>query len=219
MKAHKIFEVFEDRRRLYTKDLGPARSVYGERLVKKEGVVFREWDASRSKIGAAIKKGIGNLGLRSGDAVLYLGSASGTTVSHISDMVGRDGIVFAIDISARVIRDLLFLAQERGNIAPMLTSAAHPDTFRDRMCEVDWLFQDVSQKNQAQIFLKNVKTFLKAGGFAAISVKSRSIDITKTPAQVFKEVRFLLEKEVTIVDERKLDPFQKDHIFFLVKKK
>ena len=218
----KIFEVYESqgkRRQLYTINLVPGKNVYSERLVIENGTEYREWDASKSKLAASILKGSPNIGIRKNDVVLYLGSASGTTASHVSDIVGKEGFVFAVDTAPRVMRDLIFLCYLRKNIAPILTDANKPKEFIERICLVDVVYQDVSQKNQLEIFLKNIKLFLKKDGYALIAIKSRSIDVTKKPKQIFKEIKEILEKNLTIIDYRELEPFQKDHCMFVCKKK
>ncbi|HUK84302.1 MAG TPA: fibrillarin-like rRNA/tRNA 2'-O-methyltransferase, partial [Candidatus Acidoferrum sp.] len=68
--------------RLATVNLTPGLNVYGERLVKVKGVEYRIWDAFRSKLAAAILKGVDNVPIEPGFKVLYLGAASGTTPSH-----------------------------------------------------------------------------------------------------------------------------------------
>jgi fibrillarin-like rRNA methylase len=51
-------------------------------------VEYRVWNPFRSKLAAAIVGGIENLWIAPGNKVLYLGAASGTSVSHVSDIVG-----------------------------------------------------------------------------------------------------------------------------------
>jgi len=218
----KIFEVFESnerKRKLFTQNLVPGEKVYGENLVESNGVEYREWNPSKSKLGASILKGTQNVGIRKGSVVLYLGSASGTTVSHVSDMVGAEGAVFAVDLSATVMRDLLFLAEKRANIIPILESASHITELAKRICPVDVVFQDIAQRDQVGIFLNNVDVFLKDGGYGLLAVKARSIDVTARPKTIFAQVKAQLEKRVTIIDYRELDPFQRDHCMFIVKRK
>ena len=222
IKPSKIFEVYESserRRQLYTINLVAWQQVYGERLVNENGIEYREWDAFKSKLAATILKGSPNIGIRKGDAVLYLGSASGTTVSHVSDIVGNDGFVFAVDIAPRVMRDLIFLCYGRKNIAPILADANKINKLIERVSAVDVVYQDVAQKSQVDIFLKNVNLFLKQDGYALLAVKARSIDVTKNPKLIFKEVKEKLEKTLTIIDYRELEPFQKDHAMFVCKKR
>ena len=207
----KIFEVYESqegkRRQLYTLNL-----IHGQ-------IEYREWDAFKSKLAAVILKGCPNIGIRKNDFVLYLGSASGTTVSHVSDIVGNGGFIFAVDIAPRVMRDLIFLSYERRNIAPILADANKTDLLKERISAVDVLYQDVAQKNQIEIFLKNIEMFLKNDGYALIAVKARSIDVTKQPKQIFRAIKERLESTLKIIDYRGLEPFQKDHCMFICKKK
>ena len=147
-----------------------------------------------------------------------MGSASGTTVSHVSDIVGNDGLIFAVDLAPRVMRDLIFLCYKRKNIAPVLADANKLDILKERISAVDSIYQDVAQKNQVEIFLKNIGMFLKDSGYALLAVKARSIDVTRQPKQIFREVRERLEKELTIIDYRELEPFQKDHCMFICRK-
>ena len=202
---------------LLTKSLVPGKRVYGENLKREKGVEYREWDQNRSKLAAALMKGISQIGIKESDRVLYLGAASGTTVSHVSDIVGKNGFIYAIDFAPRVVRDLTFLAEDRKNIAPMLADASKPETYYKNISKVDIIYQDIAQREQAEIFLGNFK-FLKKDGIALLCVKARSVDVARKPKQVFKEMREKLEKEVKIVDYRELDPFEKDHCIFVCKK-
>ena len=223
IRQSKTFEVFEQeekgKRKLYTLNLNPGKNVYGEGLVIQDGKEYREWDAFKSKLASVILKGSSNIFLRRSDSVLYLGAASGTTVSHVSDIIGNEGIVFAVDLAPRVVRDLMFLCYERKNIAPILADANKTDSLLPRISEVDLLYQDIAQKNQVEIFMKNSRQFLKENGYALLALKARSIDVTRKPKQIFKEVKDILEENLTIIDYRELDPFQKDHCMFICKKK
>ena len=217
-----IFGVYEERngkrRELYTKNLVPGMKVYAEKLVSKGQDEFRQWDTRKSKLAAAILKGSPNIGIRKNDIVLYLGCSTGTTVSHVSDLVGAEGFVFGLDSSPRVLRDFIFLCEKRKNITALLEDANKPLDYVDKVCQVDILYQDIAQRNQPEIFLKNVDIFLKKGGYALFAVKSRSIDVTKNPKVIFQQVRSEIEKKLTIIDYRTLDPFELDHCMFICKK-
>jgi|TARA_B100001971_G_C18265332_1_gene591627 fibrillarin-like pre-rRNA processing protein len=217
----KIFEVYEDRARknLYTLNLTPGKRVYDEQLVRQNNIEYREWDAYSSKLAAVILNKCNNIFLRKGDVVLYLGSASGTTVSHVSDIVGKDGFVFAVDVAPRVMRDLIFNCGARKNISPILANANHTKEMIERVSMVDVVYQDVAQKDQVDILLKNMKMFLKKDGYAIIAIKARSIDVTGHPKQIFREVMEKLEKELIVVDYKILEPYQKDHAMFICKNK
>src|SRR3989344_7496290 len=204
---HKIFEVYQDQKyNLYTKSLLPGKAPFEEKTIKDSGAEYREFDPTRSKLAAMIKKGCTNAGIRKGDVILYLGSSHGYTCSFVSDMVGEEGLIFGIDPAPRVMRDLVFLSEERKNIVPILADANHPEEYLHRICEADIVFQDISQKNQAAIFLENCDLFLKNGGYGLLSVKARSIDARKKSRQIFEEVRKVVEQKFTVIDYRFLEP-------------
>ncbi|MBT7902481.1 fibrillarin-like rRNA/tRNA 2'-O-methyltransferase [Candidatus Woesearchaeota archaeon] len=212
--------VLEGRRKRYlTKNLVPGQDVYGEELINDSTGEYRVWDKTRSKLGAALYKGVTQIGIYPGGLVLYLGASTGTTVSHVSDIVGSRGKVFALDFAPRTTRELVFLCEDRKNIIPLLEDAHHPENYVHIVPEVDCVFQDIAQRNQATIFIRNCKQFLKKDGFGFLSVKSRSVDVSKNPKKIFKQIREELEKELTIVDYKELDPFEKDHCVFVIKKK
>ncbi len=203
---------------LFTKSVFPGK-LFGERIVRVKGSDFRELSAERSKLGAAILKGLSQTGLKQGSVVLYLGASHGYTASFISDVVGLDGFVFCLDFSPRVVRDLVFVCESRSNMLPLLENASMPESYKDRVPLVDVVYQDVAQRDQVGIFLDNCDVFLKSGGFGLLALKPRSIDVTRKPKDIYKEVRALLEEKLVVVDYKELDPFEVDHAFFVVKKK
>jgi len=209
---------------LLTKNLLPGKVVYGESLFydkDEQGnkIEYREWVPKRSKLGASLMKDVSQIGMKENDYILYLGCSTGTTVSHVSDIIGPNGLVFALDFAPRVLRDMVFVAEDRKNIAPIMADANKPETYAHLICEVDTVFMDIAQKNQAEIFIKNCKAFLKSGGFGLLAVKARSVDVTRNPKDVFRDVRAKLEKELVVVDYKELGPFEMDHAIFVIKKK
>lgn len=219
MKQSKIFDVYEESNRLYTQNLTPRKTFFNEKTFTQNGIEYREWEAKRSKLAATILKGCQNIFIRKGTIVLYLGAAHGYTSSFISDIVGNDGFIFSMDYAPRVVRDLVFLAKERTNIAPFLADANHPETYLDKVSQVDVIYQDIAQKNQPEILMKNADLFLKPGGYAMLAVKARSIDVRRKPKLIFEEVRAQLEKKMIVVDFRTLEPYQLDHCFIICKKR
>src|SRR3989344_3936614 len=151
--------VFRIGEKIATQNMVEGARVYAEELLRFEGREYRFWDANRSKTGAAIRKGLRELKIGKGSKILYLGAAEGTTISHISDIVGENGLIFGVDISARSMRKFIYLCEQRKNLVPILADASQPMTYKDNIpsFSIDALFQDVSQKNQAEIFLKNAK--------------------------------------------------------------
>ncbi|MBC8495387.1 fibrillarin-like rRNA/tRNA 2'-O-methyltransferase [archaeon] len=214
----KYANIYFDKKTLYTRSLDKNK-FFDERIVSFSGNSFREWEAKRSKLAAGLMKGLSQIGLRHGSVVLYLGASHGYTPSFVSDIVGKSGFVFAIDIAPEVTRDLVAICEQRKNMAPILCDCNHPEEYKDFVTKVDIVYQDISQKNQVQIFLKNCDMFLKKDGFGLLAIKSRSIDVTKSPKEIYARVREELEKHITIVDYRELDPYEKHHAMFVVKKK
>lgn len=204
-----------------TKNLVPGKKVYGERLLKSEGTEYREWIPYRSKLCAAIKNGLKECKLKEGSNVLYLGIAEGTTASHISDIIGKEGIIFGVDISEKTMTRLLKVCEDRENILPLLADANRPEEYAEHLegYGIDLLYQDVSQKNQAEIFNKNAELFLPKGGIGMIAIKSQSVSSTIPATKVFAEQKKILEEKFKILQEINLKPFEKDHLFCLLEKK
>ena len=209
----------ETTRYLVTRNLYPGHTVYGEKTYTISGEEYRVWDAYRSKLSGAIHKGISKVPINENDHVLYLGAASGTTSSHVADIVGTNGKVFCIEFSARVARDLVSVSSVRRNMIPILADARAPEQYRFYVPEVDILYQDVAQPDQAKILVNNARYYLKKGGYAFLAIKARSIDVTKAPKEIFKEeVEYLRKKGFEIIDVVLLDPYDKDHAMVLVQK-
>lgn len=208
--------IFRENNKLYTK-AASEKAVYGETFIEKDGVKYRNWQPSRSKVGAAVMKGF-ELGLKQDFDVLYLGAASGTTVSHFSDVL-EEGFVFGVEYSDTTARDLVKVAEQRENIVPILDNARQPENYEDLVPEVDMVFQDISQSDQAEIFIKNCDKFLKNDGIGLLAVKARSISTSRDKDEIFDEVREKIQKEFEVVEETELDPYEKEHLFMRIKKK
>lgn len=114
-------------------------------------VEYRVWNPFRSKLAAGILGGLDMIFMKPGAKVLYLGAASGTSVSHVSDIVGPEGRVYAVEFSHRSGRDLIGLATKRTNIIPIIEDARHPQKYRMLVGMVDVIFADVAQPDQARI--------------------------------------------------------------------
>ncbi len=208
--------VFEGNRKLYTLNKIKGNPVYGEPFVNQNGKEFREWNPSRSKLAAAILKGMEGIKIDEKTTVLYLGAASGTTVSHVADICKW---VFALEFSVETFSDLLLVAEKRKNIIPLLADATMPEEYFHRVKAVDFLYQDIAQKQQVEIFERNCRLFLKPGGLGFLCVKARSIDVSKHPKKIFGEVKEQLKNSFRVLDNRTMQPFQRDHAAFLVQRR
>ena len=191
---------FDDKERLATRGM----PVYGE---PTDGE-WRLWDAGRSKLGAMIEHSM-PVGLAGGESVLYLGAASGTTVSHVADFSGP---TYAIEFAPRPTRDLLSVAEDRSNLFPLLKDARKPQTYAHVVeSELDVIVQDVATRGQATVANRNAQ-FLSADGRLVAAIKARSEDVTAEPQDVFDRVVDELTAEYEIVETRSLAPFHDDHL-------
>ncbi|MFW9830452.1 MAG: fibrillarin-like rRNA/tRNA 2'-O-methyltransferase [Candidatus Thorarchaeota archaeon] len=197
-----------------TKNLAKGLSVYGEKLVTEKKEEFRIWDPYRSKLSAALVRGLNAFAFKESSSVLYLGASSGTTASHVSDLIDLTGIVYCVEFAPRVMRDLIRISTSRQNMIPLLADARTPDSYNQVPQLVDILYQDVAQPNQAKILVQNAKRYLRTGGTAYLAIKARSIDVTAKPSRIFeREVKTLMQSGFTIVDRISLNPFSADHVF------
>lgn len=201
---------------LVTLNLVPGVSVYGEKRVSiienGEKVEYRTWNPFRSKLAAAILGGVDKIHIKPRSRVLYLGAASGTTVSHVSDIIGPDGLVYAVEFSHRAGRDLVNVAKKRTNIIPVLEDARHPLKYRMLIGMVDVIFADVAQPDQSRIVALNAHTFLRNGGHFLISIKANCIDSTASAEAVFaSEVKKLQQENLKPQEQLTLEPYERDH--------
>jgi len=229
--------------------------VYGEKRISIDGdvdgtkVEYRVWNPFRSKLAAGVLGGLDDIFIKPGAKVLYLGAASGTSVSHVADIVGpvsmtliqvhtfyiseavvQDGVVYAVEFSARSGRDLINMAKKRTNVIrkPLLLSsffclcnveflaivedARLPNRYRMLLSTVDVIFADVAQPDQARIVAYNAQSFLKDGGHVVISIKASCIDSTVVPDTIFaNEVEKLKQSNIKPLEQVTLEPYERDH--------
>ena len=202
----------EGRDALATENLVPGNQVYNEKLILKKGVEYRTWDAFRSKLAAAIMNNLEDFPFKDKSKVLYLGASTGTTVSHISDIVGPQGKVFAVEHASRVARDLLDrVASYRSNITPIIQDARQPKDYFSMYGKVDIVYCDIAQPDQTDIAISNCKLYLKEEGYLFLVIKTRSIDVTKSPKRIIEEQIKKLEKNFDVLQTIDLKPYDKDH--------
>lgn len=184
--------------------------VYNERMLGGA----RVWDPFRSKLAALYYLGKG-IELTPEMCALYLGAANGTTVSHVADYTG---VVYAVEFAPRPMQDLLEVAHRRSNIVPIMADATRPEQYAPLVESVDLLYQDVAQPDQAMIAIRNC-AFLRRGGHLILMLKTRSVDIRKEPAVVFRDtVDRLSDAGLTLVESVWLEPYHHDHAAIICRK-
>ena len=199
-------------KKLATLNLVPGNQVYKEKLVKIKDEEFRLWDPFRSKLAAAIMNCLEVLPIVRKSKVLYLGVSTGTTASHVSDIVGLSGIVFCVEHASRVARDFIDrVSSFRSNIVPILQDARQPKQYFSVYGIVDVMYVDIAQPDQTEIAILNCKTYLKKGGYLILVIKTRSIDVTKDPMQIIRSEIKKLDSNFEIIQEINLQPYDKDH--------
>lgn len=207
-------------RKLCTKNLSAGNAVYGERLVKFKGEEYRLWDPFRSKLSAAILKGLQTVPITPDQNVLYLGAASGTTPSHVSDIVGEGGHVYCVEFASRSLRELVNnVCAFRYNMAPILADARLPESYLRMVQRVDSIYSDVAQPEQARVLADNADMFLVDRGWVLLAIKAQSIDVTKDPSVVFRqEVAVLEGRGFHIKQVVDLEPYDKAHAMVVAQK-
>ena len=209
--------VYKKNDKLFTRnpDTCKGLKVYNEQLITDAGIEYRSWNPFRSKLAAAFLKGL-PLDIVSDAQILYLGAATGTTVSHLSDII-TNGTLYAIESSPIATLSLLQVSEKRHNIIPILSDANHPERYETMVPRVNLVYQDISQRNQADIFIRNLRCYLKPNSIGLIMVKARSIDVALKPKQAYELVCTALQKQkFTIKKTVELAPFEKDHAAILI---
>ena len=202
----------EGEKKLATQNLVPGNQVYNEKLVQHKGSEYRIWNPFRSKLAAAIMNDLKNFPFNQKSDVLYLGVSTGTTISHISDIVNQGGTIFGIEHASRVARDFLDrVASHRKNIVPIIQDARRPEEFFSVYKKVDIVYVDIAQPDQTNIAIENCRLYLKSGGYLFLVIKTRSIDVVKDPKIVIKDEIKKLETLFEIKQTIDLHPYDKDH--------
>jgi len=208
----------EGEKKLATENLVPGNQVYKEKLILKKGIEYRVWDPFRSKLAASIIKDLEEFPFQEKSSVLYLGVSTGTTISHISDIVGPKGIIFGVEHSSRVARDFLDrVASHRKNIIPVIQDARQPQDYSSVYNKMDIVYCDIAQPDQTEIAISNCKLYLKNDGYLFLVIKTRSIDVTQPPKKIIEEEVKKLRTNFQILQQIDLHPYDKDHAMIIAK--
>jgi len=193
--------------------------VYGEKLNTFKGEEYREWDPHRSKLAAMILEKPSVDFLSSELKCLYLGASSGTTISHLSDIV-YNGIIYGVEFAERSMRQLIQNTKDRKNIVPILGDANFPEKYANSVfTNIDLVYQDIAQPNQAQIAIANCSYYLKDKGTLILAIKSQSIDSVQKPEKIYIQERKILEKAGYKISESfNIHKYAANHIILIVHK-
>jgi len=205
--------------KLYSKNLVPGNKVYGERLITFKGEEYREWNPFRSKLAAMILEKPSLEFLTKDLSCLYLGASSGTTISHLSDIV-YEGVIYGVEFAERSMRQLIQNTDKRKNIVPILGNANFPESYANSIfTPIDLVYQDIAQPNQAQIAIENCNYYLKNNGFLILAIKSQSIDSIQKSEKIYIQEKKILEKAgYVIIDSINIHKYAANHIILTVQK-
>jgi fibrillarin-like pre-rRNA processing protein len=208
-----------DKLKLYTKNLNLGSRVYGERLINYKGNEYREWDPFRSKLAAIILENPITDFLNRNLKCLYLGASSGTTISHLSDIVS-EGIIYGIEFAERSMRQLIQNVSKRENVIPILGDARYPETYSNSIfTDIDLIYQDVSQPNQAEIAILNSDYYLNDKGKIIVAIKSQSIDSISKSEKIYRQEKDVFERSgYKIIESINIHRYAANHIVLIVKR-
>ena len=212
-------------RTLWTRNAVRGKSVRGERRKREGRIEWRRWDPTKSKIAAALLRTSSNpssLLPEPGSTCLYLGASSGGTVSHIHDFVcGADnhhnGQVVAVEISPRMVRDLVSLSDRRTGLIPVLGDARKPSQIAAFIRgKASWIHQDLSIADQAETFVRMATTFLSPGGIGLLSLKAASERSSEGDdnSRFQKAERILEDSELDMLERIDLAGLEEQHVLF-----
>jgi fibrillarin-like rRNA methylase len=174
---------FGERRELWTETAGRPPPVYGERWRAEEHRTLRAFEPARSKLAAGIVAGWRGPLPRPGERWLYLGAASGSTASHVADLVGPAGAVYAVERSVRPFARLLAAAERWPNLLPVLADAREPERYADLVPPVAGLYADIAQPDQVAIVRRNAELLLTGHGCPVLlALKTSSMGRERAPA-------------------------------------
>jgi fibrillarin-like pre-rRNA processing protein len=201
--------IYDGNEYLATKNLAPGISVYGEQRIGIDPE-YRIWNPYRSKLAAMILKQM-RIPLHSNSKILYLGAASGTTASHISD-IASNGVIYAVEFSHSAASELLEVCSHRGNLIPIFANARKPMDYAMIVDQVEVIYQDIAQPDQVEIAIHNAKHFLKRNGYLIIAIKARSINAAAKPSAIFKAALEKLSRSFKLEERKALEPYHRDHL-------
>ncbi len=201
-----------DHEEWWTETVGRLPPVYGERWAATGPKNLRSFDPSRSKLAAGLARGWDGPLPRPGETWLYLGAASGTTASHVADLVGPSGTVFAVEKSPRPFSRLLEVAARWPNLLPVLEDAREPENYADLLAPVDGIYADVAQPDQVGILVRNAEFYLgEERGAFLLALKTPSLGRQRGPSAHLDAAEDVLGGSFELSEPVRLEPFHRGH--------
>jgi len=201
-----------ERLELWTETVGSPPPVYGERWAAFGARTYRAFEPVRSKLAAAIVRDWRGPLPAPAERWLYLGAATGTTASHVADLLGPDGRLYAVERSPRPFARLLNVAERWPNLLPVLGDARDPIGYADRVPLVDGIYADVAQPDQVALVVENARLFLRdRAGMVVVALKTSSMGRTLGAPAHLRASEAALSAELELAPSVRLDPFYRSH--------
>lgn len=200
--------------KLCTKNMTPGKILYpGDKIVSFRNedeiqVEYRIRNPSKSDLAALILRGVNDIGIKPGSKVLYLGAACARTVSHVSDIVGPNGLVYAAESSNYA--NLVSVAVNRSNVVPIIEDPSDPDKYLRVVVTVDVILSDLLHRDRVEILISNASHFLKDEGRFVLSLKGDA----RNPSyfRLFGYRNSLDRHELKVLEELTVE---RDHQYFI----
>ncbi len=212
-----LHEDVAGRKFLWTRALGAVAPSSKERFRFTSEGAWRAFDPAHSKLAAALSGKEWPPLPQPGEKVLYLGAATGTTASHVADLVGKLGVVYAVEKSPRAFAQLLETAQNWPNMAPVLADVRETAAYIGWIPPVDAIYMDVPQVDQVEIARLHVRRFLRPGGRLFLALKLSSLGRERTYQEHLDRARTLLAEDCILEKTISLEPFYRRHAFIVGK--
>ena len=202
-----------EERRLWSESVGSPPPVYGERWTDRGGHWLRAWVPTRSKLAAALEVGWEGPLPAEGQRWLYLGAATGTTSSHVADLLGPEGALYAVEKSPRPFQKLLRFAERWPNVRPILADVRSLDEEPFVVPLVDGLYADLPQPDQVELVLRAARRFLKEGGILLLALKTASMGRELSAPMHLERAEQRLGRFFELERTVRLAPWHRGHYF------
>ena len=200
-----------ERTELWTEAAGTPPAVYGERWSTVDGRAVRAFEPARSKLAAGVARGWEDPLPAPGERWLYLGAASGTTASHVADLLGPEGRLYAVEKSVRPFARLLALAERWPNLLPLLADARNPDGYAGPVPLVDGIYADIAQPDQVEIVLANARLLLADRGAVVVALKTSTMGRERGGPEHLRRAEEALAGDLRLERSVRLDPQFRSH--------
>ncbi len=100
-----------------------------------------------------------------------------------------------------------------------MADARLPERYSMLVQNVDDVYCDIAQPEQAKVLADNADLFLVDHGWAILAVKAQSIDVTMEPSEIYKrEIDTMKARGFQVKEVVHLEPYDKAHAMVVAEK-